>query len=202
MSRAPELRGRAARFAGLFPTRPSGAARTPFVLLVVVLLGGGLIALLMLNSSLNAGSFELSELRKDTTSLTEERQELERDVDGYSAPGALQRRAGELGMVPGGDPVFLTPDGGLRGVPGAAEKSAAPPAPKPQTVPSPPAPSPAATSAPGPAATPAPGRTATPNRTAPAPSRTAEPAPAAPPRGRPGAADSTAPQPAPSTTGR
>ncbi|MEU6733101.1 cell division protein FtsL [Streptomyces physcomitrii] len=192
MSRAPELRGRAARFAGLFPTRPSGAARTPFVLLVVVLLGGGLIALLMLNSSLNAGSFELSELKKDTTSLTEERQELERDVDGYSAPGALQRRAGELGMVPGGDPVFLTPDGGLRGVPGAAEKSAAPPAPKPQTVPSPPAPSPAATS----------GRTAAPNRTAPAPSGTAASAPAATPRGRPGAAPSTAPQPAPSTTGR
>ncbi|QKW05998.1 cell division protein FtsL [Streptomyces sp. NA04227] len=136
MSKSPELKGRAARLARLFPTGPSGAARTPFVLLVVVLLGGGLIVLLMLNSSLNAGSFELSELKKDTTSLTEERQELERDVDGYAAPGALQRRARELGMVPGGDPVFLAPDGTLRGVPGVAQKPASAPA-RPRSTPRP-----------------------------------------------------------------
>ena len=120
MSRKPELRGRAARLARLLPAGSGTAARTPFVLLVVVLLGGGLISLLVLNSALSAGSFQLDDLQKDTKSLTDEEQALQRDVDAYAAPDALQRRARELGMVPGGDPAFLNPDGSVKGVPGAA----------------------------------------------------------------------------------
>ncbi|MFD6532202.1 septum formation initiator family protein [Streptomyces sp. NPDC060184] len=134
---AAPLKGRAARLAGLMPSGPSSAARTPFMLLVVVLLGGGLISLLLLNSALNEGSFRLSELRKQTTDLTDEEQALQRDVDGYSQPDALERRARELGMVPGGSPAFLNPDGTVRGVP--AEVTADPD-PKP-------APTPAATDA-------------------------------------------------------
>lgn len=106
-------------------TRPKGrpvpgatpARRTPFVLLVVVLLGSGLIALLLLNSSLNQGSFELSKLEKQTNELTDERQALQQDVDKLSAPAELERRARQLGMVPGGNPVFLNPDGSVSGVP-------------------------------------------------------------------------------------
>ncbi|MET9428669.1 MULTISPECIES: septum formation initiator family protein [unclassified Streptomyces] len=120
MTKAGPLKGRAARLARLMPSGPSTAARTPFVLLVVLLLGGGLITLLLLNSSLNEGSFRLSELKKKTTELTDEEQELQRDVDDRSAPDALERRARELGMVPGGSPVFLDPDGTVRGVPGPA----------------------------------------------------------------------------------
>ncbi|TGA92663.1 septum formation initiator family protein, partial [Streptomyces sp. MZ04] len=139
MSKKPELRGRAARLAKLLPSGPAQAARTPFVLLVVLLLGGGLITLLILNSSLNEGSFQLSELKKETTELTDQEQELQRDVDAYSAPDALQRRARELGMVPGGDPAFLNPDGTVRGVPGAAAQPSALrlPEPRPQEVASP-----------------------------------------------------------------
>ncbi|MFR0352041.1 septum formation initiator family protein [Streptomyces sediminimaris] len=128
MSRKPELRGRAARLARLFPgpANRGRAARTPFVLLVVLLLGGGLIGLLLLNSAVSEGSFKLDDLQKDTKSLTDEQQALQRDIDSYSAPEALQRRARELGMVPGGDPAFLGPDGTVKGVPSAAaEQSAA-----------------------------------------------------------------------------
>ena len=39
-----EVKGRAGRLARLMPSGPSNAARTPFVLLVVLLLAGGLIA--------------------------------------------------------------------------------------------------------------------------------------------------------------
>ncbi|MFE6842547.1 hypothetical protein [Streptomyces sp. NPDC057686] len=106
---------------------PGQAARTPFVLLVVALLAGGLISLLLLNSALNQGSFQLSKLKKETTALTDEEQALQRDVDGYSAPDALQRRAHELGLVPGGSPVFIGPDGKVTGTAAAAE--APPPAP-------------------------------------------------------------------------
>ncbi|WP_253267240.1 septum formation initiator family protein, partial [Streptomyces sp. NL15-2K] len=122
MSRKPRLRGRAARLARLIPgtASPGQAARTPFVLLVVLLLGGGLIGLLVLNSAISEGSFKLDDLQKETKSLTDEEQGLQRDIDAYSAPEALQRRARELGMVPGGDPAFLDPDGTVKGVPSPA----------------------------------------------------------------------------------
>ncbi|MFF5186400.1 septum formation initiator family protein [Streptomyces sp. NPDC000345] len=122
MNKKPELRGRAARLARLFPERPRQAARTPFVLLVVLLLGGGLIGLLVLNSALSEGAFHKDDLQKDTKNLTDEEQALQRDIDSYSAPDALQRRARELGMVPGGDPAFLDPDGTVKGVPSAAAR--------------------------------------------------------------------------------
>ncbi|WP_371773727.1 hypothetical protein [Streptomyces sp. NBC_01438] len=161
---AGQLKGRAARLTRLMPAGPSNAARTPFVLLVVLLLGGGLITLLVLNSALNEGSFRLSELKKRTTDLTDEQQALQRDVDSSAEPDALARRARELGMVPGGSPVFLGPDGKVRGVPSAAtsepapappQKTAAPPQPPasaatPSGSPAPGAPTPSGSAATGP----------------------------------------------------
>ncbi|RST02859.1 hypothetical protein EF910_22575 [Streptomyces sp. WAC07149] len=135
----------------------------PFVLLVVALLAGGLISLLLLNSALNEGSFQLSRLKKETTALTDEQQALQRDVDAYSAPDALQRRARELGLVPGGSPVFLGPDGKTAGTPAPAEAPAPPPVPPASPAAQGPAPS-------APAAAPAPAQ-------APAPSGTPQPTP-------------------------
>ncbi|WP_432135934.1 septum formation initiator family protein [Streptomyces sp. bgisy154] len=134
MSGKPEPGGRAARLARLLPGRPAQAARTPFVLLVVVLLGGGLIGLLVLNSALSEGAFKKDDLQRDTKSLTDEEQALQRDIDSYSAPDALQRRARELGMVPGGDPAFLHPDGTVKGVPSPARGAGAPDAARPPEV--------------------------------------------------------------------
>lgn len=101
--------------------RSATAARAPFVLLVVALLAGGLISLLLLNGAVNQDSFELNRLQKDTTTYTDEEQALQQDVDRYKAPDALDRRARELGMVPGGNPAFLNPDGTVRGDPTEAE---------------------------------------------------------------------------------
>ncbi|MDQ0944138.1 septum formation initiator family protein [Streptomyces sp. V1I1] len=209
---AKQLKGRAARLAGLMPSRPSTAARTPFVLLVVVLLGGGLITLLLLNSALNQGSFKLSELKRKTTELTDEQQALQRDVDSYSAPDALERRARELGMVPGGSPAFLDPDGTVRGVPRRATGQPVPvPSPMkiqdPVTPPPAPSPSPSSSLAPTPSppATTPPAATppATPPSAAPqsqqsSPAR--KPAPSTPT----GAAKPSSPpaKPTPTTTGR
>ncbi|MFI9234723.1 septum formation initiator family protein [Streptomyces cinnamoneus] len=108
---------RGARLGRLLPAGAAGAKRTPFVLLVVVLLGSGLISLLLLNSSLNQGSFDLSRLQRKTTELTDEQQALQQEVDQLAAPDALERRARELGMIPGGSPAFLNPDGTVSGVP-------------------------------------------------------------------------------------
>lgn len=195
---AGRLKGRAARLSRLMPAGPSNAARTPFVLLVVLLLGGGLITLLLLNSALNEGSFRLSELKKRTTDLTDEQQALQRDVDSSAEPDALARRARELGMVPGGSPVFLDANGKVRGVPSAAagaapatavskpETSEPPPAASSRSTPSPTA---SATATPRPSTPPAePGASATTTGTAPAKPNTSANArtPAAQPSTSPG----------------
>ncbi|MFI9647523.1 septum formation initiator family protein [Streptomyces sp. NPDC052040] len=191
MSRKPELRGRAARLARLIPVggRGGGAARTPFVLLVVVLLGGGLIGLLVLNSALSEGAFRLDDLQRQTKNLTDEEQALQRDVDAYSAPDALQRRAHDLGMVPGGDPAFLDPDGTVKGVPSAAPQQPAADtmAARPPEVLSP-YPNPAAGPSPGTTAPLAPAVPSAPPPASPpaAPASTAPPAPTAPPSSTPG----------------
>ncbi|MGE9693396.1 MULTISPECIES: membrane protein [unclassified Streptomyces] len=175
------LRGRAAALARLLPERGTNrAARTPFVLLVVVLLAGGLITLLVLNSSLNEGSFQVSRLKKQSTDLTDEQQELQRDVDAYSAPDALARRAAELGMVPGGDPAFLAPDGTVRGRASAA--------PRVSLV----RPSPAAQPAPEPSPPPTPSPS-----TSPSPASSASPSPSTSPGTSPGSSTSPSPTPTP-----
>ncbi|MFF9197846.1 septum formation initiator family protein [Streptomyces sp. NPDC014779] len=154
------------------PSGTSTAARTPFVLLVVLLLGGGLITLLLLNSALNQGSFELSELKKRTTELTDEEQALQHDVDDSAAPDALERRARELGMVPGGTPAFLDPDGKVRGVPSVAVSPKPSPRPTPPAATTPPAGGAAATRTPAQqgaagTASPTPAPPATPTATGP-----------------------------------
>ncbi|NSC21194.1 septum formation initiator family protein [Streptomyces albus subsp. chlorinus] len=111
---------RIARLAGLVPAGSARAARAPFVLLIVLLLGTGLLALLLLNASLNKGSFQLTRLEKETEELTDQQQSLQQEVDGYSAPDRLEERARRMGLVPGGNPVFLRPDGTVRGVPDSA----------------------------------------------------------------------------------
>ncbi|MFJ1583381.1 cell division protein FtsL [Streptomyces sp. NPDC088197] len=108
----------------------------PFVLLVVTLLAGGLLSLLLLNGAVNQDSFELNKLQKETNGYTDEQQQLQQEVDQYAAPGGLEQRARQLGMVPGGNPAFLNPDGSVRGTP---EEATAPPAPPP-TSKAPPAP--------------------------------------------------------------
>nr|WP_232792241.1 septum formation initiator [Actinacidiphila yeochonensis] len=112
--------------------RSATAARTPFVVLVVALLGGGLITLLLLNSAVNSDSFKLDKLKDRTTGYTDEQQQLQQEVDGYSAPGQLSQRAQQLGMVPGGVPAFLGPDGTVHGSPTPAT---APPSPPPSPAP-------------------------------------------------------------------
>ncbi|MCX4749604.1 cell division protein FtsL [Kitasatospora sp. NBC_01287] len=107
------------------PGRPPGGGRgrTPFAVLVVVLLAAGLLGLLMLNTALNEGSFELTKLQKQTTTQTDQQQGLQQQIDHAAAPDALEQRARQLGMAPGGDPAFLQDDGKVLGSPAAAKDS-------------------------------------------------------------------------------
>ncbi|MDI2126182.1 hypothetical protein [Yinghuangia seranimata] len=113
--------------------RKPPVSRTPFVLLMVLLLGGGLLGLLLLNTALNQGSFDDSRLKKQNSKLSDEEEALRRELEQLSAPGELARKAQELGMIPGGNPVFLDP------VTGDVQGSAKPASPRPSPTPTAPA---------------------------------------------------------------
>jgi hypothetical protein len=92
------------------PGRPVRPRRAPFVLLVLFLLAAGLVGLLVLNTSLQQGTFDLADLEQHTALLRDRHSELVGDLGNRSEPGALAGRAKQLGMVPSADPHFLQLD--------------------------------------------------------------------------------------------
>jgi hypothetical protein len=102
---------------------------TGLALLCVALLGGGLLALLMLNISIGKGAYALTELQTQQRQLAENRQLLAEQVEAVSAPEQLAASARQLGMVPAPNAVFVRlPDGTVEGKPATAQ---APPRPAP-----------------------------------------------------------------------
>jgi endonuclease/exonuclease/phosphatase (EEP) superfamily protein YafD len=74
------------------------ASRTPFVLLVVGLLAGGLVCLLVINTTLAAGSYQISRLQQDNSAASQRLQQLQQQVTAEQAPASIQQRALKLGM--------------------------------------------------------------------------------------------------------
>lgn len=145
----------ARRVLRLVPQRRSQAARTPFAVVLVVVLGGGLLGLLVLNTLVAQGSFTLHDLAKQSRALQQRQQELAGQVQAAQAPEQLALSATRLGMVPGGPPAFLRlPDGHVLGAPTAGKvppvlspvQPAASPAPAVSTAPAKPAARPSAPS--------------------------------------------------------
>jgi hypothetical protein len=115
----------------LVPQRRSKAAKTPFVVVLVVLLVGGLLGLLLLNTMVAQNSFTLHDLANQSRELQLREQQLASQVETAQAPGQLATRATQLGMVPGGAPVFLRlPDGRVLGQPTKGKAVVQPAAPK------------------------------------------------------------------------
>jgi len=96
----------------LVPAARRRPSRTPFVLLVVGLLASGLIGLLMLNTSMSQESFQLTDLQKQTASLTDQEQALQREINELQTPQNLADAASALGMRPSQQPLFLLSPGG------------------------------------------------------------------------------------------
>lgn len=78
-----------------------------FVVLMVLLLAGGMVGLLVLNTAMQRGAFALEKLRDDAETLSIRSQVLDLQVERLRSPERLARRATALGMVPVGSPVFL-----------------------------------------------------------------------------------------------
>jgi len=175
------------------PGKPVASAlnRAPFVVVLIAILGGGIAAVLWLNTLTDEAGMRTSTARSSSTGLRLTIEALQRDVANLDSTPRIADDAAALGMVPVGDAAMLVIDGtGAGSVIGT-----------PSAVPGPPPPAavtPAVTPAPDAAAAPAPAAPATPAATAaPAPAAPAADAAAAAPPVDPAAAAAAAATPAP-----
>ncbi len=70
----------------------------PFVLLVLALLGGGLVCLLVVNTTLGAASFRISQLQERNANLALQEQNLQGQIQRETGPAEIADRAYQLGM--------------------------------------------------------------------------------------------------------
>ena len=74
-------------------------ARTPFIVFVTALLGGGLICLLVINTILATGSYQITSLQQAQAVRVQQVQTLKQQVAEDSAPSMIAKRARQLGMT-------------------------------------------------------------------------------------------------------
>jgi cell division protein FtsB len=93
------------------PRRQPKAGRGVFGLLLLVLLVGGLMTLLALNTALAQDSFVVKNLQDKQATLDDQEQQLMQQVAILESPETLAAKARALGMIRGGKPTFLTVGG-------------------------------------------------------------------------------------------
>jgi hypothetical protein len=74
--------------------------RAPFVLLVLSLLGGGLISLLVINTTLGATSFEIDHLQHSVNTKTLQVEQLKNQLATDESDSKIEQEACLLGMRP------------------------------------------------------------------------------------------------------
>ncbi len=103
---------------------PRGAGRSPrvpFVALVSLLLVGGVIGLLLFNTSMQQASFTATSLEQRAQLLAAEEQSLQMELETLRDPQRVAMEARSIGMVPPANPAFIRlSDGQVLGTPVAA----------------------------------------------------------------------------------
>ena len=103
------------------PRRAGRAPRVPFVALVSLLLVGGVVGLLLFNTSMQQASFHATALEQQAQILAAEEQSLQMELEMLRDPQRVATEARAIGMVPPANPAFLRlSDGQVLGTPIAA----------------------------------------------------------------------------------
>ncbi|MEP6650749.1 MAG: hypothetical protein ABJA74_12705 [Lapillicoccus sp.] len=133
-----------------------------FAVLCMALLAAGLFALLMMNTALASGIYQLKTLQAQSGTLTDQQEQLTQVVDDLRSPRNLAARAQQRGMVPAKSMAFVRlTDGAVIGVAQPAKDDQRLNVVTTPVAPPPAAPAPAATT-PAPAPAPAPATAPTP----------------------------------------
>ncbi len=118
--RAPRLAEAAVERARLtvVPRARTRAARVPFVSLVTLLLLGGVVGLLLFNTSMQQSSFTATSLEQRATLLSAREESLGMQLENLRDPQVVARKAQQLGMRVPAAPLFLDlSDGSVEGDP-------------------------------------------------------------------------------------
>ena len=101
------------------PSRPSRQiAQLPFVLIIALLLGGGMTGVLVLSTTIQTQSAELSTLQAREAELRYQEAALVAQAQDLRSSAKLAERAWALGMRPNPQPAFIQlPGGQVVGVP-------------------------------------------------------------------------------------
>ena len=100
------------------PRRAPQHTRVPFVALVTLVLLGGVVGLLLFNTSMQQAAFATTALEAQAGTLAARQQTLEMEIDVLRDPQRVAERAQSMGMVPGGTPAYLQlPSGKVLGEP-------------------------------------------------------------------------------------
>ncbi len=100
------------------PRRGRRAPRIPFVTLVGLILLGGVVGLLLFNTSMQQSSFATTALETQATNLTAREQTLRVELDALRDPQRVAERAVSLGMVlPPSVAILHLPSGRIDGEP-------------------------------------------------------------------------------------
>ncbi len=89
------------------PRGRTRAARIPFVALVSLLLVGGVVGLLLFNTSMQQASFATTALENQAESLSAQEQSLRTDLEQLRDPRRVAEEAQRMGAVPAPPPCFL-----------------------------------------------------------------------------------------------
>lgn len=81
------------------PRRRTRAPRVPFVTFVSIILLGGVVGLLLFNTSMQQASFRATALEQQATDLGAQQEALEMEIQALREPQRVARAAQKLGMV-------------------------------------------------------------------------------------------------------
>jgi hypothetical protein len=88
----------------------------PFIALILVVVVGGVLGILVVNTKINENAFRLTELREQQSALDVQEQQLKQEIARAEDPGNLTAQARKLGLVEGTPVQIRLPDGRLTGM--------------------------------------------------------------------------------------
>lgn len=131
--RAQRITGTIRHAVGKVERKPGSAGRATFVILVMALLVGGVVATLWFATQATADAYKLEQAKNTTDQLQMRVGTLQQQVAQQDSPPSLAQRAQQLGMVPAPDPAHIVvgPDGHATviGTPSVAVRPTTPPPP-------------------------------------------------------------------------
>ena len=105
------------------PRPRARSPRMPFILLLVGLLGGAIVSLLVISTTLAQGAFRITNLQEQNANLVRQEQTLTNEIAQAGNPAVIAEKARQLGMRPNPLLGFIDPKTGkiVVGKPSRAE---------------------------------------------------------------------------------